>query len=140
MTRRTGPRPPAIRWFAALYLSAALVSLADAIAHLPPHSDRKAWDVAVIVMSAKLTIALMTIGLVWFFALRFARWLVPLSVAARLAIIAYGALRVGLPALTMLSPLFFLSTALGAAAAVALFTAGGRRWFTPAAQVDDVFA
>ena len=140
MTPRRGPRPTAIRWFAALFLSATATALVHAAMNTLPQSDGPKRDLAIILTCVKLTIALLTAGLVWFYAMRFARWLVPLGVAAKLAFVGWGAFRAGLPALMALSPLFYLSTALDIAAAISLFTEGGTRWFQPAGKASDALA
>ncbi|MGX7951136.1 hypothetical protein ACWPM1_01110 [Tsuneonella sp. HG249] len=140
MRLRRGPRPTAIRWFAVLFLSGSITVLIDGIIKASGHAEGPTRDIGIILSAAKFTIALLTAGLVWYFAMRIARWFVPLSVAAKIALVGFSAMRSGVPALIILSPLVYLSTALGAAAAVMLFTAGGRKWFQQPRTVSDAFS
>lgn len=90
-----GPRPWPIRLFAALFAGAALATLASALLHLDQQvallaSDWPAianHDGAIVLASARFTIALIPVGLVWLLASRVARWLVLAMTLLRLAIL-----------------------------------------------------
>jgi len=132
MRLRQGPRPPAIRVFVLLFLLQAALSfwhqmsilaatqamLAARFAHLA--IDR---DAAIIVTSARLTIALIPVALIWFLASRFARVLVLLFLTTRLLTIADA------PSLPEIA-----SLVLALAAAMLLFSSGAAGWFRKPAK------
>ncbi|WP_271439742.1 hypothetical protein [Pontixanthobacter luteolus] len=85
-------------------------------------------DLTIVVVSARLSIALIPIALVWFFAARFARWMI--------ALLAFGRL-INLPGLFAMlgysSSMFALqstSMALAFIAAALLFTPKANDWFS----------
>lgn len=140
MRLRRGPRPFAIRWFAALFVAGAALGLVDALRSLDtPGIDEWVRDATIVGGSVRFTIALMTVGMVWFFALRIARWLVPgvllLKIGATIFAIAAGG------SISFIPGVWWASTAFGVAAAIFLFTPSAGRWFArDAMPVDDVFA
>jgi hypothetical protein len=118
-----GPRPLAIRVFAAAFLAAAALRLAHGLADLPlvetilaAHVPWLAWDRdgTIVALSAEFTIALIPLVWIYLFAAPFARWLV----------LGFGALR-----LAFLDPAALAGTLLIAAAMASLLTAQANRWF-----------
>lgn len=84
-------------------------------------------DLTIVVVSARLSIALIPVALVWFFAARFARWMI--------ALLALGKL-INLPGMFALSAyssgtfaLQSASMALALIAAALLFTPKANEWF-----------
>ena len=139
MTLRKGPRPSAIRWFAGLFVLAAILSLIDGLSSLDaPNMTESIRDATVVGSSARFTIALMTTGLVWFFAMRLARWMVPTFLLAKIAATVFEVVRAG--SFAFVSPLWLTAMALGVVAAATLFAPSARPWFAkPEERVDDVF-
>ena len=126
-----GPRPLAIRIFAAAFLAAALLRLTRGLddltraqsayaAHLPWF----AWDRdgTIIALSAEFTIALIPLVWIYLFAAPFARWLV----------LGFGALR-----LAFLDPAALTGALLVAVAMASLITAQAGRWFARAPEPDE---
>ena len=131
-----GPRPLPIRLFAAAFVAQALMTFSWELAH---RGDVAAWlleyanlplndDGAIVAISVRLTIALIPPALVWFFASRFARWMV--------VVMALGRLAVNLPALSAAissgweaRPTFLIAQLLALTGAALLFTPSARRWF-----------
>jgi hypothetical protein len=118
-----GPRPLAIRVFAAAFLAAAALRVARGLADLPlaetilaVHVPWLAWDRngTIVALSAEFTIALIPLVWIYLFAAPFARWLV----------LGFGALR-----LAFLDPAALAGTLLIAAAMASLLTAQANRWF-----------
>ncbi|RPF71497.1 hypothetical protein [Aurantiacibacter spongiae] len=132
MRRRSGPRPLAIHLFAALFLAQGLIAFGAAMTDLPAYA---AWyvshlpvpapgrDAAIVLASARLTIAAIPVALVWLLAVRFARWFVAAVALARLAS-APVAIADGTA-----SGAWWASLALALFAAVCLFTPAAAAWF-----------
>jgi hypothetical protein len=137
-----GPRPWPIRLFAAAFVAQTLLSFGWELTH---RSDVAAWlleygnlplndDGAIVAISVRLTIALIPVALVWFFASRFARWMV--------VVMALGRLAWNLPELSAAlssggeaTPTFFIAQVLALIGAALLFAPSASRWFAKA-QVD----
>lgn len=135
MRARKGQRPWPIRAFAVLFAGAAMLSFAEGMAELAdPGLPRAIRDDTIIGSSVRLTIALMTTGLVWFFALRLARWLVP----AFLLVKASWAIAIVLKAGTadFVSATWLAAMALGLVAATMLFLPSANAWFSKAGEFD----
>jgi hypothetical protein len=129
-------RPASITLFAAAFLIAALVAFADAMGDLPAfqiHMGRYVpqivWtrDAAIVTLSARLSIALIPVAMVWLSAVRFARWMV--------TVLGLGKL-VNLPDAIRLvagggaiDAAWLASLALGLLAVALLFTPASNRWF-----------
>ena len=130
-------RPPAIRLFAVLFLAQAALALVAGLADIAGFRDYLAVsipgiafdrDLAIVILSARFTIALIPVALVWFLASRFARWMVAVLAVGKLLNLpeAWALLADGL----WLSPLWLASLLLGLCGAALLFTPGAGAWFT----------
>ena len=126
-----GPRPLAIRVFAAAFLAAAVLrlvrgmgdlALSQAVfaAHIPWVSWDRDWTI--VTLSAEFTIALIPLVWIYLFAAPFARWLV----------LGFGALR-----LAFLDPAALIGAVLVAVAMASLLTRGAARWFTRKSAEED---
>lgn len=118
-----GPRPLAIRVFAAAFLTAALLRLArgldDLVLAEAAYAAQVPWfdwnrDWTIVALSAEFTIALIPLVWIYLFAAPFARWLV----------LGFGALR-----LAMLDPAALTGALLVAVAMSCLLTPQAARWF-----------
>ncbi len=118
-----GPRPLAIRVFAAAFLAAAVLrlvrgldnlALSEAVfaAHVPWVTWDRDWTI--VTLSAEFTIALIPLVWIYLFAAPFARWLV----------LGFGALR-----LAFLDPAALVGAVLVAVAMASLLTPQAARWF-----------
>lgn len=133
-------RPLSINIFAAAFLAAALLSCIDGLARIPvalKSQNAFPWlsrDVLIVWHSAWLSIALIPVAMVWFSAIRFARWMVGLMALAKLT----GLLMLlpVLPMLMRMQPLWLASIVLGVPAVAMLFTPASNRWFAHKGEVD----
>lgn len=139
----SGPRPWPVCLFAALFLLAALlrlvVSLMDPLVMLM-EVDR-VWpglsftrDSAIILANTQFTIACIPVALVWFRAVRIARWLVAAMAVVRLALAATMARAVAGGGWGL--ALHDLALLMSVIAAVLLFTPAAHRYFTKEEQRD----
>ncbi|WP_073974397.1 hypothetical protein [Erythrobacter donghaensis] len=130
MKRARGPRPLAIRVFAAAFLAAAVLRLVRGLdnlaltqavfaAHMPWVSWNRDWTI--VTLSAEFTIALIPLVWIYLFAAPFARWLV----------LGFGALR-----LAFLDPAALTGAVLVAVAMASLLTPAANRWFTRKEEED----
>ncbi len=126
-----GPRPLAIRVFAAAFLAAALLRLVRGLNDLALSETILAvnvpwfaWDRdwTIVALSAEFTIALIPLTWIYLFAAPFARWLV----------LGFGALR-----LAMLDPAALVGPLLVAVAMASLLTAQANRWFAREPEEED---
>ena len=126
-----GPRPLAIRVFAAAFLAAAVLRLVRGLNDLALSETILAvnipwfaWDRdwTIITLSAEFTIALIPLTWIYLFAAPFARWLV----------LGFGALR-----LAMLDPAALVGPLLVAVAMASLLTAQANRWFAREPEEED---
>ena len=129
-------RPASITLFAAAFLIAALVAFADGMGDLPAFQNHMGqyvpqivWtrDAAIVTLSARLSIALIPVAMVWLSAVRFARWMV--------TVLGLGKL-VNLPDAIRLvagggaiDAAWLASLVLGLLAVALLFTPASNRWF-----------
>lgn len=84
-------------------------------------------DHAIVALSARLSIALIPIAMIWLRAIRFARWMVLALALSKLA---------GIPAVVVaygrgdaLDPIWVATLGLSLVAAALLFAPGSNRWF-----------
>lgn len=126
-----GPRPLAIRVFAAAFLAAAVLRLVRGLSDLALSETILAvnvpwfaWDRdwTIIALSAEFTIALIPLAWIYLFAAPFARWLV----------LGFGALR-----LAMLDPAALVGPLLVAIAMASLLTPQAARWFAREPEEED---
>lgn len=126
-----GPRPLAIRVFAAAFLAAAVLRLVRGLNDLAlsetilaVNAPWFAWDRdwTIVALSAEFTIALIPLTWIYLFAAPFARWLV----------LGFGALR-----LAMLDPAALVGPLLVAVAMASLLTAQANRWFAREPEEED---
>lgn len=125
-----GPRPLAIRVFAAAFLAAAVLRLVRGLGDLD-HAQavfaaHAAWfdwnrDWTISALSAEFTIALIPLAWIYLFAAPFARWLV----------LGFGALR-----LAFLDPAALVGAALLVVAMASLLTSQAHRWFKHKGEAD----
>jgi hypothetical protein len=140
-------RPLTINIFAAAFLSAALIAFLDGMQDLPgfqatmqaslPGID---WtrDAAIVTLSARLSIALIPIAMVWLSAVRFARWMVTILWGVRLLNLPEGHRFItgGGAGEPLVGAAWGASMLLGLIAAVMLFTPASNRWFAEKGGVD----
>lgn len=125
-----GPRPLAIRVFAAAFLAAALLRLLSGLADIESaavsfalKAPWFAWDRdwTIIALSAEFTIALIPITWIYLFAAPFARWLV----------LGFGMLR-----LWYVDPAALAGPVLVAIAIGSLLTPAAAHWFARKGEID----
>lgn len=129
-------RPWSIRLFAALFLLSALIAFVDGLrgwqdlavlmqVHVP--GITWTWDALVVLLSARLSIALIPVVLVWFLASRFAQALVTIMALGKLFNVpgAIALVRAG----SALDPAWTASLVLSLIAVLLLFTPASRDWF-----------
>jgi len=136
-------RPLSINGFAAAFLAAAVIAFLDGLWNIPAQQVMLsenvpdfAWsrDAVIVLLSARLSIALIPIAMVWLGAVNFARWVV--------AVLALGKL-INVPEAVHLfaneeqiDPAWMASIALGVLAVTMLFTPASNRWFAKQEEVD----
>jgi hypothetical protein len=129
-------RPMSINVFAAAFLAAALIAFLDGMRDLPAFQNYMShnvpeivWtrDAAIITLSARLSIALIPLAMVWLAAVRFARWMVTVLGLGKLLNLpeGIGLIAEGAPVDTA----WLASLALGVLAVAMLFTPASSRWF-----------
>jgi hypothetical protein len=136
-------RPLSINIFAAAFLSSAVIAFLDGLwdlaavqAVLREGVPGIAWtrDAVIVTLSARLSIALIPVAMVWLSAVRFARWMVTVLALGKLFNLP-DALRLfanGEP----IDPAWTASIVLGLLAVAMLFTPASSRWFAKP-QEDD---
>lgn len=136
-------RPLTINVFAAAFLAAALIAFLDGLGDIPdmqallsanvPGID---WsrDAVIVTLSARLSIALIPIAMVWLSAVRFARWMVTVLGLGKLLNLPEGIRLIadGAP----LDTAWLTSLVLGVFAIAMLFTPASNRWFAGKGAVD----
>ncbi|PKP65015.1 MAG: hypothetical protein CVT85_08585 [Alphaproteobacteria bacterium HGW-Alphaproteobacteria-7] len=143
MKLASGSRPLAIRIFAAAFLVSALIAYLDGLGDIPAYQallranvPEVAWsqDAVIVTLSARLSIALIPIALVWLTAANFARWMVTvlalgklINVPEAVQIVAQG---------DRIDPAWTASLTLGLLAVAMLFTPASNRWFAHKGEVD----
>lgn len=136
MTFRTGPRPLTIRVFAAAFLASAIIAYIDGLWNIPSqlvmfrsYLPEFAWseDAVIVLLSARLSIALIPIALVWLLASNFARWMVTVLGLGKLINVPMAVSLVAED--RQIDPAWLSSFALGLLAVAVLFTPASNRWF-----------
>jgi hypothetical protein len=143
MKPASGSRPLAIRIFAAAFLVSALIAYLDGLGNIPTYQallranvPEIAWsqDAVIVTLSARLSIALIPIALVWLTAANFARWMVTvlalgklINVPEAVQIVAQG---------DRIDTAWAASLTLGLFAVAMLFTPASNRWFAHKGEVD----
>lgn len=136
-------RPREINLFAVGFLSAAVIAYADGLldmatqqAYFERFIPQIAWtpDWVIVMLSARLSIALIPVAMVWLSAVRFARWMV--------AIMALGKLPSAVPAMGafvnegVIDPSYVAALVLGLGAVAVLFTPAANLWFAHKGALD----
>ncbi len=136
-------RPLSINIFAAAFLAAALIAFLDGLQDIPglqslleANVPGVAWshDAVIVTLSARLSIALIPIAMVWLGAVRFARWMVTVLALGKLLNVPEG-LRL-IAAGGQIDTAWFVSLALGLLAVAMLFTPDSNRWFAGKGEAD----
>ncbi|MGY6550692.1 MAG: hypothetical protein ACXIT4_02225 [Erythrobacter sp.] len=143
MNIRSGPRPLTIRIFAAAFLSAALIAFLKGIGDIPRAQAAFAaqapmfeWshDAVIVVLSARLSIALIPIALVWLTAANFARWMVTIIALAK-ALSIFEAVRL-ITAGSSIDTAWLAELVLAMVATVMLFMPASNAWFAKPTEPD----
>ena len=147
MKLANGPRPWPIRLFTAAFVMQALLSFWWEMTHRAgvaamllergglPLDD----DGTIVAISVRLTIALIPVALVWFFASPFARWMVVAMALVRLVLNLPETIENVLSG-EPIRPIFIAAQALALLGAALLFTPSARRWFAKGEPDGTVFA
>lgn len=136
-------RPLSINIFAAAFLAAALIAFLEGLRDIPemqallsanvPGID---WsrDAVIVTLSARLSIALIPIAMVWLSAVRFARWMVTVLGLGKLFNLPEGLQLIagGAP----MDTAWLTSMVLGLFAIAMLFTPASNGWFSEKGAVD----
>ena len=144
-----GPRPWAIRLFAALCILTAVVGLLESMVGFGFLHGDGSWQVpadegerieAVTLTCARLSVALVPLAFVWLSASNVARWLILAFSGIKIwAVLLTGRDSLETPA-AYLDPYAVASPLLGVAVAAVLFTPSANRWFEAAKRpVERVF-
>jgi hypothetical protein len=140
-------RPLTINIFAAAFLSAALIAFLDGMQDIPGyqammrgHVPLIDWtrDAAIVTLSARLSIALIPIAMVWLSAVRFARWMVTVMVVVKLLNLPEGHRFItgGGAGEPLVGPAWWASIMLSLLAVAMLFTPASNRWFARQEEAD----
>lgn len=136
-------RPPSINIFAAAFLAAAVIAFLDGLWDIPAFQElmrinlpEYVWsrDAVIVTLSARLSIALIPIAMVWLSAVRFARWMVTVLALGKLLMLPDGIRAIaagGAVDTAWLTALLF-----GLLAVAMLFTPASNRWFARKEEGD----
>ena len=136
-------RPHSINLFAAALLASALIAFLDGLWDIPAMQallsegmPEVEWshDVVIVALSARLSIALIPVAMVWLAAVRFARWMVTLMALGKLVNLPEG-VRLAAEG-GALDTAWLASLALGLVAVAMLFIPASNRWFTRQEETD----
>jgi hypothetical protein len=136
-------RPLTINVFAAAFLAAAVIALVDGLADIPAMQALLAeavpgfiWsrDAVIVTLSARFSIALIPIALVWLTAANFARWMVTVLALGKLLNLPKGAQILAQGGAFDTS--WLVSLVLGLLAVAMLFAPGSNRWFAKPQEAD----
>ncbi|WP_379922868.1 hypothetical protein [Erythrobacter sp. R86502] len=129
-------RPLSINLFAAAFIAAALIAFLDGIGDIPAmqamlRADLPgvAWsrDAVIVTLSARLSIALIPVAMVWLAAVRFARWMVTVLALGKLLNLPEGVRAIA--AGGAIDTAWLTALVLGMLAVAMLFTPASNRWF-----------
>jgi hypothetical protein len=136
-------RPLSINVFAAAFLAAAVIAFLDGLWDIPAQQAMLSvnvpdflWsrDAVIVLLSARLSIALIPIAMVWLGAVNFARWMVAvlalgklINVPEAVRLLAHG---------ERIDPAWMASITLGLLAVAMLFTPPSNRWFAQKQEAD----
>lgn len=139
-------RPASINIFAAAFLASAAIAFADGLTNIAAHQAMMqtnvpdmAWshDAVIVLLSARLSIALIPVAMVWLGAVRFARWMVTMLALGKLINVP-EAIRL-MAAGGEIDPAWLTSLVFGLLAVAMLFTPASNRWFarqdTPSPEI-----
>lgn len=136
-------RPLSINIFAAAFLASAVIAFLDGLRTIPelqtifaaslPDID---WnrDAVIVTLSARLSIALIPVAMVWIGAVRFARWMVTVLALGKLLNLPEGIRQMA--AGGEINGAWLTTMALGLLAVAMLFTPASNRWFARDEEVD----
>ena len=136
-------RPLSINIFAAAFLAAAMIAFLDGVQDIPAFQElmrinlpKIDWsrDAVIVTLSARLSIALIPIAMVWLSAVRFARWMVTVLALGKLLTLPDG-LRL-IAAGGAVETAWLTALVLGLLAVAMLFTPASNRWFARQSQND----
>ncbi len=136
-------RPLSINMFAAAFLAAALIAFLDGLWDIPAMQTLLrgslrgiAWsrDAVIVTLSARFSIVLIPIALVWLRASNFARWMVTVLALGKLIIAPDGIAAMANGG--AVDTAWLTALALSLLAAVMLFTPASNRWFAQKQEVD----
>jgi hypothetical protein len=140
-------RPLSINIFAAAFLSAALIAFLDGMQDIPGyqammrgHVPRIDWsrDAVIVTLSARLSIALIPVAMVWLSAVRFARWMVTVMVLVKALNLPEGHRFItgGGAGEPLVGPAWWAAMLLSLLAVAMLFTPASHRWFAHKGEDD----
>ena len=136
-------RPFSINIFAAAFLAAAVIAFLDGLRDIPAFQELMRvnlpqidWtrDAVIVTLSARLSIALIPIAMVWLSAVRFARWMVTVLALGKLLMLPEG-LR-AIAAGGAVDTAWLTALLLGLMAVAMLFTSASNRWFARKEEND----
>jgi hypothetical protein len=136
-------RPLSINIFAAAFLAAAMIAFLDGLQDIPAFQElmrinlpKIDWsrDAVIVTLSARLSIALIPIAMVWLSAVRFARWMVAVLALGKLLMLPDG-LRL-IAAGGAVETAWLTALVLGLLAVAMLFTPASNRWFARQSEND----
>ncbi len=136
-------RPRSINIFAAAFLAAAVIAFVDGLRDIPVHQELLRanvpeidWspDAVIVMLSARLSIALIPIAMVWLSAVNFARWMVTVLALGKLVNLPEGIRHIA--AGGQVDTAWLTTLLLGLLAAAMLFTPASNRWFADKGGVD----
>lgn len=134
-------RPLSINIFAAAFLASAGISFLDGLRDIPGLQElftaevpQIVWsrDAVIVTISARLSIALIPVAMVWLSAVRFARWMVTVLGLGKLLMLPAGIQVIA--AGGAIDTAWLAALSLGVFAVAMLFAPASNRWF---ARKDD---
>jgi hypothetical protein len=136
-------RPLSINIFAAAFLASALIAFLDGLWDIPAMQALLGegvpgveWsrDAVIVTLSARLSIALIPVAMVWLSAVGFARWMVTVLALGKLLNLPKGLAAIADGG--AIDTAWLVSLALGLLAVAMLFTPASNRWFADRGEAD----